>query len=316
MVNEDREFLPTFEDRVSADELRHLTRLKSWRAALAIVSDWLVIFLAWGAVLYFENIWVYLPAFLIIARQQLALAILMHDGSHRRLFNNVRINDGITQWFLAAPLLFSVFSYQKNHLIHHRDPLAPGDPDLPLIGGYPISKMSFARKILRDAVGISYFKFIRYFLYMSRKSAGPAGRRGKLPTGALPVWSVFVSIVVMQALIFSFFVVIGYPLFYLLFWILPAVTALQVLLRIRGIAEHAGYAPNPDQRWNARTVCPSFQTLVFAPHNVHYHIEHHVYPSVPFYNLPKLHRLFAERGLHPRQNVFAGYGAVLKDLVS
>lgn len=28
---------------------------------------------------------------------------------------------------------------------------------------------------------------------------------------------------------------------------------------------------------------------LILPRNIHYHIEHHWYPSVPFYNLPALH---------------------------
>ena len=33
------------------------------------------------------------------------------------------------------------------------------------------------------------------------------------------------------------------------------------------------------------------------PHKVNYHIEHHLYPSVPFYNLPECHREMKSRGL-------------------
>jgi fatty acid desaturase len=29
--------------------------------------------------------------------------------------------------------------------------------------------------------------------------------------------------------------------------------------------------------------------------NLNYHIEHHLYPAVPWYNLPKLHRLLGDR---------------------
>ena len=53
--------------------------------------------------------------------------------------------------------------------------IAPDDPDLSLIGGYPISKMSLARKLLRDASGISYFKFIKYFIYFYDFSFGEGG---------------------------------------------------------------------------------------------------------------------------------------------
>ena len=41
---------------------------------------------------------------------------------------------------------------------------------------------------------------------------------------------------------------------------------------------------------------PWLEWLLF-PHRVNYHIEHHLYASVPHYNLPALHRELAGRGL-------------------
>jgi fatty acid desaturase len=33
-----------------------------------------------------------------------------------------------------------------------------------------------------------------------------------------------------------------------------------------------------------------------------YHIEHHIFPGVPFYNLPKLHRLIKDQLPTPNKN--------------
>ena len=35
----------------------------------------------------------------------------------------------------------------------------------------------------------------------------------------------------------------------------------------------------------------------FFPHHVNYHVEHHLFPAVPHYRLPELHRELAERGI-------------------
>jgi fatty acid desaturase len=226
--------------------------------------------------------------FVFSARQQLALAILMHDGSHRRLFKSFFWNDVICQVFCAAPLFFSMYSYQKLHLKHHREPLAADDPDLSLIGGYPISKASFARKLARDAFGVSYFKFIRYFIHMARKpkaktavaekTVGPSELRDQGAGKGIPILGLAASILTVNLALWGVLFSTGHGWLYLFLWVLPAVTGLQVLLRIRGVAEHAGYQPNADQRQNARTVLPSWQTFLFAPHHVNYHIEHHLYP--------------------------------------
>jgi fatty acid desaturase len=250
-----------------------------------------------------------------MARHQLSLAILMHDAAHRRLFNNLAINDYVAQFFFASPILFSLNSYRVFHLKHHQDPLAPEDPDLSLIGGYPIPKASLLRKLLRDASGVSYFKFIKYFISKSRTQQGR-----KVKSDGKRVGPSFAQVILMtlftNGLIFSALYALGHAWYYLLFWLIPAMTALQVLLRIRGIAEHAGYEQNSDQRLNARTVVNPLQAFFFAPNRVNFHVEHHVYPSIPWYHLPQVHKLMKERGSLPEKNVFRGYGAVIRELVT
>ncbi len=326
---------------LTPQELRSLSQPVAWKSSLAIAADYAAIAVLFATAILLPNPLIWFICFVLIARYQLALAIMMHDASHRRLYSSPRWNDTIGQWLCAAPLFFSLDSYQKLHLRHHRAPLAPTDPDITLTGGYPIPRASFARKLLRDLFGISYFKFVRYFLYMSRKpkiSSPTAIQRlmndptltgedeeiqqqlnaqAPTPKDKFTLFHIASSVLVVNAIFYGILWALGHPWFYLFFWVLPAMTALQVLLRIRGVAEHAGYAANEDQRLNARTVQPGWQTFLFAPHNVNFHIEHHVYPSVPFHNLPKLNRLFRERQVHPPANLFRDYtqvlGSVLKD---
>lgn len=310
------------------DQIRELTIPQPFKTWSAIFVDWLLIAACFAVIIQYPHPVTYVLCFWFMARQQLALAILMHDGSHRRLFKSAKANDYICQFLCAAPLFFSMYSYQTLHLKHHRAPLAPDDPDLSLIGGYPIPLSSLLRKLGRDISGMSYFKFIRYFIYMARKpkqtssaktadgkEVGPpelklqgAGNRLSLPMIAF-------SIICVALVMWGTLYTLGFGWYFLFFWFLPAITALQVLLRIRGIAEHAGYQPNTDQRLNARTVINPIQTFIFAPHNVNFHIEHHVYPAVPFYNLPKLHELMMQENMVPASNMFTGYRQILKQLI-
>jgi fatty acid desaturase len=304
---------------LTSQEIRDLSRTSMWPTISALSVDWGLIALAFALPSLFPNPVIGIVSFVLIARQQLALAIVMHDAAHKRLFSSVKLNDFVGQFLCAAPLLFSMYSYRTLHLRHHKDPLSPDDPDLSLIGGYPISGKSFARKLLRDALGISYFKFIRYFIHMARKPKSASGddRSSKASASEKPppLPIIVGSIVLMNTLLFLALAIVHHPWFYLTLWLLPAITALQVLLRIRGVAEHAGYEANKNQMLNARTVRSSWQTLLFAPHSVNYHIEHHVYPSIPHYNLKKVHDLFLQRNALPQANIFAGYDKVLQDLI-
>lgn len=303
------------------DEIKTLSRCSFFKIWLYLLADWTLVAAGFALYIAYPYWWVYAISLILIARTQLALAILMHEASHRRLFQNAALNDYVGQFLTAAPVLFSLGSYKQNHLVHHQNPLVPDDPDITLTGGYPVSKTSFVRKLLRDAFGVSYFKFIKYFLYQAHK------RRKKIHTKETAVRKntrsfkvsfagVLFSIVLINGLIFGALYAAGHPWLYLTLWFLPTVTVLQLLLRIRGIAEHAGYRPDEDQRLNARTVINPLQTFFFAPHGVNYHIEHHVYPGIPFFNLPEVHRIMKERGSLPEANVYRGYGKIVRELVT
>ena len=240
-------------------ELRELSRPDGWRSLWAIFTDWLAIVLLFALAIQFPHFAVWTLAAILIGRYQLALAILMHDAAHKRFFSAVRWNDYVGQFLTAAPLFFSLYSYRTLHLKHHQNPLAADDPDLSLIGGYPISRGSLARKLLRDITGVSYFKFIRYFIHMARRPkpdqdkqteaamAAAVGHPDSLPPSAKlsrekpPLLQIGFSIVLINLIMWFVLYQIGHGWLYLFLWVIPAITVLQVLLRIRGIAEHAGY---------------------------------------------------------------------------
>ena len=78
----------------------------------------------------------------------------------------------------------------------------------------------------------------------------------------------------------------------------------QVFFRIRGAIEH-GNVPDPENAYRqTRTYfMPALLRFFFAPKQVNYHLEHHLYPSVPFYHLPRLHAVLS-RAVYPAE---AGY---------
>jgi fatty acid desaturase len=59
------------------------------------------------------------------------------------------------------------------------------------------------------------------------------------------------------------------------------------------------------------------ERLVLAPINVNYHLAHHLYPSVPFYNLPKLHkRLMAYEVFREHAHITNSYLGIKEGVLS
>lgn len=292
--------------RLPPDLLRDLKRISPVRAWGALLVDWGTIGLSLWLCVAFPNPLVWLPAMLITARAQHALAVMMHDAAHCRWLASPRWNDILGQIFFASPLFFSLDGYRWLHFAHHRAPLTPDDPDLPLNGGYPITEASFRRKLLRDITGRTYLKAFRYFTFIPERRLRS------------PLWVLrhpFLVGGILNLALLAILTAVGQPGVFLFVWLLPQVTLLQVILRIRGVAEHSGLSPGRDQRAATRTMLPSWQTWLLAPHCVHYHIEHHLLPTVPFYHLPRLHQAYRERQVFLPGTISPSYSALYRELV-
>ena len=297
---------------LTPEEVRRLSRVSPWVSIATIAADWAMIAGLFALAIRFPHWWVYLACMLVMARVQLALAVLMHDAAHSRLFEDRDWNDRIGQLFCAGPVLLPLDTYRDSHLKHHQIPLEPGDPDVILTGGYPVARKKLVERLVQDISGLSYLKFLKFFFYLSKR------RRRRLKNAPqasrLNMRFVQFSLVAPNLAIFLGALWAGHPLLFVLLWAIPYMTLLQLYLRIRGLAEHAGYQPGPDQAKNSRTVV-SWQAFFVAPHNVNYHVEHHLYPSIPFFRLPAAHKLFRQRDAIPAANYFESYVDVLASLV-
>jgi fatty acid desaturase len=81
-----------------------------------------------------------------------------------------------------------------------------------------------------------------------------------------------------------------------------------------GHLQHAGLADNVlDHRLNSRTVYMN-PVSRFLYWNMNYHIEHHMFPMVPYHALPRLHALIKADLPPPNTSIFDAYVEVYKSL--
>ncbi len=89
----------------------------------------------------------------------------------------------------------------------------------------------------------------------------------------------------------ALFVALGYPFLILIFNFGAFYCPWFALLC--GLPQHLGLSPNvPDFRLCCRTYT-SGPLVGFLYWNMNYHVEHHMFPAVPFYNLPRLRAAIA-----------------------
>ena len=99
----------------------------------------------------------------------------------------------------------------------------------------------------------------------------------------------------------------------LLFIVLPNFYG-KTLISLFGLTQHAGLQENvKDHRFTTRTVIlnPIFSFLYWQ---MEYHIEHHMFPQVPSYNLPKLHEMIKDQMPPARKGLWGAYKEIIPAL--
>ena len=292
-------------DFFSVDEWRTLSARSPWRGLWLVAHCWGVI----GAAMVMGAVWpATIPlAVIIIGTRQLGLFVLMHDAAHAGLHINRRVNDWVAFWLCSA----SIRDYRPYHLQHHRFVQQTEDPDLVLSAPFPVTRASLGRKIVRDLTGQTFFKQ-RFGHVVHRIKSRADGESALVLFGQeIAKDRRFLIGNGLGLLLFSAF---GAGWVWLAMWLLPMMTWLPLVFRIRNIAEHALVAKNqPDPLRQARTTQANLlERILVAPYWVNYHCEHHMFTSVPCWNLARAHRMLQSLGATSAMEVQAGYVTVLK----
>jgi fatty acid desaturase len=295
-------------DLMSEDELVAVRTRITWKSVGLIAHAWALILGAVAMVALWPNPFTFALAVALIGSRQLGLAILMHDGAHGALAKGARLNIALSQWFCAYPIFAETEAYRRYHLQHHAHTQQEDDPDLVLSAPFPITALSYRRKFWRDISGQTGFAQRKaQFIHALGDTSWPLARR------AAHFRSKLGPQLLVNALLLAGFVVAGVWWAYPLLWLLPLLTWMMVITRIRNIAEHAVVPDSDDPLRNTRTTHAGFlERLFVAPYYVNYHLEHHLLFYVPCYNLPRVHRILS-RGPHAgRMEVQPSYAAVLR----
>ena len=290
--------------RPAPDFREELRRIPNVRNAFAVASVYaqtigIIVLAVW-----LDNWFVWIAAFLLMGRAHAQFAALMHEAAHRLLFRNKRINDWVGRWLLGYPSFTPTDLYRRGHMAHHREEFGPDEPDIPLYRGYPISKDSLRRKLVRDATGQTGWKLFKGLLRgvtASDDAVRTAARR----------------IVGTQLVLIAIGIALGHPWVYFVLWFAPYLTVWRVINRLRSIAEHGGMQRSKDRRETTHTVRQSpLARFALVPFHIGWHLAHHVDAGVPMAHLPKLHAELRRSGYVTDELEYPNYTALWRKLGS
>jgi len=294
---------------LSAQELLPFTQLDDLRSLLAMVQTGALLMVAGALVVgLWGSPWMLTGIFLMGIAQH-SLFILSHEAAHYRLLSHRGANDVLGR-LIGMSSGVSMCTYRVTHRLHHHNLYGSEDPDTAIHGGYPRGKAYLLRKLAQDVVGWNAWKTYAYFFGApainedTQRAIRPlddtspqlrkAARQDRF-------WVVGAHIA-MPLLAYAMADWHGLMV-YLVVWILPLMTALQPILRLRAVCEHGAVSDLSSPLTAARSnrTFGNWPNRVLGaalfPHHVNYHLEHHLYPAVPHYHLPALHRALQARGV-------------------
>ncbi|MEO1025977.1 MAG: fatty acid desaturase family protein [Pseudomonadota bacterium] len=227
-----------------------------------------------------------------------------HECGHRTAFRTGWMNSVV--YHLASFMLMrNPYVWRASHVRHHTDTVIVGrDPEIVAMRPPDLARLVF-----------NVFGLIDVWVLGRRMLLHASGRLDPeeetyvrdedVPRVVLVarVWLVIYAVVVLLAVSMGSILplmVVGLPRLY---------GAWHHIMT--GVLQHLGLAENvADHRLNTRTVLMNpISRFIYL--NMNYHLEHHMFTMVPYYNLPKLHALIAHDVPAPEPSIVAAFARVL-----
>ena len=254
-------------------DLPGLIYLGKW--ALALVISGYGVYLALGTT------WVWLAALIYGTVLSVPVYAMSHETAHGTAFRSRWLNETV-MWICALLYLEEPLHRRYTHTNHHTYTWHVGKDsqisDIPMtfpiwldeVSGFGLIRSHF--RILTQLAAARYTE--------TMKSVIPADEFPRLRRNAWCFLGFYVAIGV----------AIGSGATWLWwFLVLPTLLGRTVMLLFT-VIQHVEMAENSPSILNSTRSCKSSPIASFLYLNMENHVEHHLYPQVPFFALPALHR--------------------------
>ncbi|WP_224364549.1 fatty acid desaturase family protein [Hyalangium versicolor] len=282
---------------LSRAELVELLRIRPARAlgmSTLHLGVWLTAAVALTRV---DSLWAKLPLWLLAGSAVMGLIQLDHDAWHENLFPRPWQN----RLFGNALSLLVGIAYEPmrhDHLAHHRWNRTEKDPDAYNAGrrSLGLSALYYATVFLGIPLSLIYFNVLYPLQHFERSRL----RRHVL---------VLLGYVAFYAALFSFLSTHGWLRAAVECWLLPVLFA-SPLNGLKSIADHYDNVWRGD-RFHTATTVRSTRLVTFLWNGLNHHLDHHLFPRVPGYNLDRLHARIRPALLAQGACVFDSYLQVM-----
>lgn len=269
---------------LSSEQLKRLSETNNKQGMIRLLSPLgMLVLTTFGIQSTLGTFWV-LSALFIHGLVLVSLFAPLHESIHYTAFRERWLNKGVARvcgfLLILPPGYFRYF-----HLAHHRYTQdLQRDPEL--LGEKPKNLIQY----LAQMSGFFYWKerLSTTWLHATHRVTDA----GFLPVAIHPQVTKEAQLFLGGYLLIALISLIAGSLAIFIYWIIPVLLA-QPALRLYLLAEHSDCPRVPDMFKNTRTILTN-RVIRHFMWEMPYHIEHHLYPSVPFYQLPTLYEIISQ----------------------
>ncbi|CAN1211962.1 fatty acid desaturase [Tumidithrix helvetica PCC 7403] len=240
-----------------------------------------------------------LPLYLLAAASLHGISLFTHEGVHGVLSHNIQWNRWLSI-LCALPVGQNFSAYKVLHLKHHKHLGVEGDPDH--YKNY--TKWNWLTFLMHwGRLIVGYPVYIIAIPILGFRQGNHSER----------VW------IAIEVILLGLFAtaVLRSPIPAALLihgWLIPMLW-INTMVNIRGMSQHTLLEHEADLIRGTRTIL-TIPLVRFFMCNENYHLEHHLYPAVPWYHLPRLHQELKSDLLRQGAPYIPSYLSFVRDFIA
>jgi beta-carotene hydroxylase len=272
------------------ETVRELQRRRPWRHFLVLTRMVVVLTLSTLGGSMTDRWYLFLPCSIMSGFTLFGFTVLLHEIVHSTVFAARPRASRALGWFYAFPSGISRSQFTRWHLDHHAQlGDAVADPKR-----HHLSPKQNARWLK-----LLYLTPALFFIYFraAGRETGSYSTALRARIARERAFTVFGQVTILTVIVLGAGGWVAFKVY-----ILPYFVVFPVAFVLNRLGQHYDIDPTDPTKWSTLMAASRWWDFWFLWSR--YHLEHHYFPSVPFYNLRRLHHLlqpfYRERAMTPR----------------
>jgi fatty acid desaturase len=264
-------------EALSRDELRRLHCKNGWRHGIVAARQFGIFGLATWGLIHFEHPLIWIPLAVVQGFTIFNFTILLHEVVHHTVFEGRRPGaERVLGLLYAIPSGISPSQFTRWHLDHHAGLGSDVDDPKRHHLSPKVNKRWYKLLYCTPALFPIYFRAARresvsYDLPLQQR----IGRERQVSTAA------HLLAIAVVWYFFGFYAALRTN-------VIPVFFVFPIAFTLNRLGQHYDVDPTDPAKWGTLMRGHWFWDFVYL--NSNYHLEHHYFPGVPFYRLPRLQR--------------------------